>query len=321
MSAEQLSELDYVFKRDAAGKVKTDAVSSLQTVSAANEAYPIVPIVSSQNIWMQGSILKTGKSNSLTAGIVRYIFEPMTSIHTTDLTSLKGISWNSGYTNWVNPSFNLDFVPQFYAAPLGTSGTPSTNSAFIPVGNTSVCPFVFDYGSGILTFLSSTPSLSVDLTNTDSNALWISGYVYQGTFLSDVISGPTAPTYYSEFQISFSEIPPENSFINSLNVGSGLAYSPNETAILTNLSDPSTRFEAIVSSYNSVTGAISLVSITNVLGTSYHLNQNFSINLAGQRGIKWYSYNTGPTGTYSTTGRIGDFYIDKTTGYVYHRIS
>lgn len=132
-------------------------------------------------------------------------------------------------------------------------------------------------------------------------------------------TGTAAPKYYSEFPISFSQIPNENDSINYLNVGTGLAYTPNESVILTNLIDSSTRFEAIVNSYNIATGLISLMYITNVLGTSYTVSSNFSINLAGQRGSKWYAYPSGPTGTYASTGRIGDYYIDENTGYVYVR--
>ena len=327
MSAEQLSQLDYVFKRDAAGKVKTDAVSTLQTISASNESYPVIPIIPSQNVWAQSSQLTSGATISLTAGIVQRVIVKMTSVHISDLPTLKGISWNSGYINWINPSFNLDFIPQFYASTKSQSGSPP-GSGFISVSSTSAHPYVFDFGSGILTFISSAPSTDfpIDLTDVTNNVLWISGYVYTGSFLSDVIDsgivGPTGPTgpkaseYYGEFPFNFDK-PTENTNYINLQTVSGLAYTVNESVIVGNLSDTTTYFEGVVKAYNSTTGIMNISFVTNINGTTYGNGNTFYINLTGQRGTKWYSEATGPTGQY--IGRIGDYYIDTVSGYVYQR--
>lgn len=188
MSSEQLSQLDYVFKNVASGKVKTDAISSLQTISAANESYSTVPIISSGNVWAQSDILLRGASESLAAGIVQRVIVRMASIHNTNLPTLKGVSWISGRINWVNPSFNLDFIPQFYSSTISQFGSPP-GTGFISVASSINFPFVFDYGSGILTFIKTPPSIPINLADVDNNVLWIDGYVYTGTFLSDIITG------------------------------------------------------------------------------------------------------------------------------------
>ena len=131
-------------------------------------------------------------------------------------------------------------------------------------------------------------------------------------------TGPRAPKYYSEFQFDFVGVPVENGYAVNVPIGIGLAYSQNESVIITNLTDPTSRFEVIIQNYNSITGIADIGKYTNILGTTYG-NSIYSINLSGERGSKWYSYPTGPTGPYVNTGRIGDFYIDENTGYVYVR--
>lgn len=203
MSAEELSRLDYVFKKAAADKVKTDAVSTLQTISPENESYPIIPIVGSQYVWTNSSSLQGGATGSLSSGTVERITTKMTTVHNVDYPSLKGISWRSGYTNWVSPSFNLDFIPQFYVSTRNQPGTPP-GTGFYPIASSISHPFVFDYGSGILTFTVSAPSTDffLDLTDVANNVLWISGYIYKGQTLTDLIgptgtfgaTGPSGPT-------------------------------------------------------------------------------------------------------------------------------
>lgn len=201
MSAEELSRLDYVFKKTAADKVKTDAVSTLQKISADNESYPVIPIVGSQYVWTSSSILESGLANSLSAGIVEKVTEKLTTVHEFDYTTLKGISWKSTRKNWVSPSFNLDFIPEFYSSTKTQAGSPP-GTGFNSVASSIANPFVFEYGSGILTFTVSAPSAPLNLTDVTNNVLWISGYVYTGPSLKDLIgptgtfgsTGPAGPT-------------------------------------------------------------------------------------------------------------------------------
>lgn len=190
MSDLQLSELDYVFKKEAAGKVKTDSVQIRQTISAANEAYPTIPIISSSNVWTGISTLESGLAASIAARIVMQKTVRMTSIHDTNYTTLRGVSWNSGYTNWVPETFNLSFTPLFYSSTIGIAGTPP-GTGFNSVASSTDFPFVFNYGSGILTFLDSPPSgpplTPLDLADIANNALWITGYIYTGPTLSNIV--------------------------------------------------------------------------------------------------------------------------------------
>lgn len=201
MSNLQLSELDYVFKKDAAVKVKTDATLVRQTISAANEAFPSVPIVSSSNVWTGSTTLQLGATAS--SSIVTRRTIKMSSVHDVDYTTLRGVSWNTGMKNWVPETFHLDFTPRFYSS-LGSLSGPPPGTGFYSVASSIDFPFVFDYGSGILTFLDSPPTgppnTPLNLADIANNTLWISGYTYNGQTLTDTIisggggSGSTGPT-------------------------------------------------------------------------------------------------------------------------------
>lgn len=359
MSNLQLSELDYVFKKDAADRTKTDSTVVRQTISASNEAYPSIPIISSSNVWTASSTLESGLADSIAAGVVTHLTVRMTSIHDVDYTTLRGISWNSGYKNWVPETFHLDFTPLFYSSSLGQSGSPP-GSGFNAVASSVDFPFVFDYGSGILTFLDSPPSgpplTPINLADIANNALWISGYIYTGPNLSTVLSstghtgytgptgytgrtgytgstgytgptgptgytgptghtGPTGPQYLATIDYPFN-IPVENTPM-TIYLPYDLQYTKNNSVILTNTTDPGTRFEGVVTSYDRLTGTMVLNKITNIFGTNYGFTNRFIINLTGERGSQWFSRTGPPNLVASNIGRFGDFYIDAESGEIY----
>jgi len=129
-------------------------------------------------------------------------------------------------------------------------------------------------------------------------------------------TGPQAAKYYGEFLFEYQK-PDENTAYINLQTVSGLAYSTNESVILSNLNDVGTYFEGLVKAYDINTGIMRIEMITNVNGTLYGPGNIFSVNLTGQRGTKWYYSSTGPTGY---IGRIGDYFIDNETGFVYQRV-
>ena len=93
-----------------------------------------------------------------------------------------------------------------------------------------------------------------------------------------------------------------------------LAYTPGQSVRVIKASDPTSKFEAIVTSYDASNGTIILDQITNNSGTFG--NANYTINLVGERGTLIKTGSGDPT-TNSVQGRIGDLYIDTDTGSMY----
>lgn len=196
MSEQDLSKLDYVYKQVSSDKIKTDATSAFPLISSENEGYYKYPILDSDNVWTDTSDLRI-KGKYSTYAVRRTI--PMISLHGGDIEELRGISWATGYKNWIPELYNPDFTPIFYATNSPEIGVPvpeSSSYGFFNIASTSDYPYVFDYGTGILTFTKGIPNYPIDLRNSNSQ-LWISGYTYSGKVLSRLIEtsiGATGPT-------------------------------------------------------------------------------------------------------------------------------
>lgn len=198
MSAQDLSKLDYLYKQVTADKLKTDATPDLPLISSENEGYYKNPILDSDNVWTDTSDLRI-KGNFSSYALLNTI--PMISIHANDLPELRGRAWATGYKNWIPEFYNPDFTPIFYSTTSPANGLPipeSSSVGFFNIASTSDYPYVFDYGTGILTFTKGIPNYPIDLRNSNSQ-LWISAYTYSGKVLSTVLetsiglAGPTGP--------------------------------------------------------------------------------------------------------------------------------
>jgi len=185
------SKVDYLFKKNAASKVKTDSVAT--PISATNEAYYTSNLIRSDNVWVQARFLQAGPTGASAPTVVQpRVAVKMVSVHgvgsTQDYPDLVGYSWKSGIENWIDPSYNLNFSPTFYVGPTGSA--PGNAGVFI-IASSDTYPFTFDYKSGILTFLKDVPLIPYDLKQlvqpttpfATAYSLWISGYTYKGLTL------------------------------------------------------------------------------------------------------------------------------------------
>lgn len=118
--------------------------------------------------------------------------------------------------------------------------------------------------------------------------------------------------YYAKFTASLN--PTENGTITSgLNIGSKYSFASGNSVIISGQFISSTRFEAIVTNYDSSTGDMTLESITNLSGT-FTPSMLLQITLTGQRGSKIVAASGTPS---VNTGRSGDMYVNSTTGEVF----
>lgn len=123
--------------------------------------------------------------------------------------------------------------------------------------------------------------------------------------------------YYATF--SATDLAPIENGTLSINIGSKYSFIPGNTVIIYNSINALLRFEAIVQSYDMGSGDMELYQITNIkqgAGGSWPQmgSKTYVISLAGQRGSIISSSTGAPS---STSGRVGDMYIDSTTGSVY----
>lgn len=187
MSALQLAELDYIYKKTAASTVKTDNATS--SILATSQSIFTSPIMSSDNVWTESATLELGP-NFASSIVSLQTRVKMTSAHgvgpNPDIVALTGVAWTSGITNWVDKKFHIGFAPTFEVA----SGTNPAPGDYKTIDNSSDYPMIFDYKSGVLTFLVTPYAANgVDLTaKTGTDTTWhvyITGYTYLGGTLED----------------------------------------------------------------------------------------------------------------------------------------
>lgn len=118
--------------------------------------------------------------------------------------------------------------------------------------------------------------------------------------------------YFARFTHIFPTIPVENDTFSNINIGSKYSFTGGNSVIIKS-QFTSSRFEAVVDSYDSSTGVMSISEITNILGDLSGIGI-WTITLAGQRGSKITSGSGVPV---VLVGRPGDMYIDTDTGQIY----
>jgi hypothetical protein len=171
----QLEALEYFLKRDAGNRVKTDTRAA--PITMYNELYYTWTTVTGDNVWLDQTILRQGPTIAAPAKVVTLVNPiKMTSIHGIgqgpgSIPALAGIAWKSGVTGWVSDIYDEDYKPVFYIAPQSYNSFIAPPSVFKEIGSSRYTPFIFDFNSGILTFLSSPSNLNYDITTTQPDGL------------------------------------------------------------------------------------------------------------------------------------------------------
>ena len=129
----------------------------------------------------------------------------------------------------------------------------------------------------------------------------------------------------SPYLVKFTINPPglvaaivENSNVTFL-VGAKYNFREGNSVLVTKNPPSTDRFEAVVSAYNPSTGVITLSEVTNVRGSwPIGFSGPVTMNLTGERGS---GVLVGPGAPTSEKGRIGDVYIDTSSGAMYLKTS
>ena len=197
------NELNYVFKKDAAGVTKTDDVNVKNGgILSGNELIPTTNPVYADKVWAESEILRSGPVTA--CATTSSLGEPTkvavscynsSTLQFTKLASiwgtgtvpgtssgnskLRGISWQTGLTNWIPAYFGATYNLIFYAVPRGqaftsveyNNGSPAT--AVAQGISTLVTPYVFDYTTGVLTFTNAAGGAAASAGTSDSPAILV----------------------------------------------------------------------------------------------------------------------------------------------------
>ena len=207
ITQQQLAQLDYLYKKVITRKIKSDGISTNTIISPANETIPNSDLVKSEQIWSDSAKLYAGPGQP---GVpANNVFVQATNIHNRPgidvVSDLNGRSWNTGTLNWVPPDFNLNFLPLVYH---GTTAQNATNTV-----DYSAYPYVFDYSTGILTFINTVPSYL-----TSGESVFVNGYVYSGFMGMNKLNGDFSASNITAYNTLYT---------NNFNVVNGSTFNYN----------------------------------------------------------------------------------------------
>lgn len=214
------NQLDYVYKSGAVGVVKTDDLTKSRIIPLNEQSYTTA-LTFSDNIWTESHKLYAGAAAALqVASEYNKPYKIAKTGALTKLTSrwgvgapqgqnanplLAGQTWVSNKTNWIPPLFDqkqgsYDIV--LYAAPQGTAASDvvagtALGKVISPLGSN----YVFDYATGILTFIGAPGLVGPDAWNlldtetaggkvvTKYDIYIGQGYIYTGGTLTNFSGG------------------------------------------------------------------------------------------------------------------------------------
>lgn len=164
MAISDASKVDLLWKKVAFGVTKSDSASAK---SGSNETISSPLPVYANQIWAQAADIPAPPPVG-TAGVVQYRGGANRVQCEMDTTSTQNLTWKTNLTDWIPATFHANYSVKVYVGDPSSGGTqifPDTNNN----------EFVFDYQSGVLTFLNNIPS------GVSSSGVYVVGYRYVGT--------------------------------------------------------------------------------------------------------------------------------------------
>ena len=278
-------ELDYAYKGDIWGVVKTDAGPDTIKITPANEHNYIIPAIRADCIWLDSDTLYNNPifynkpSVAKNANLCKSKIVQAFDINLTQSQynpSLAGRSWNTDTIRWIGGEYGGNYIVK---VAYGEHNIDISSLTEFDITFTSLdvsdpnYPYVFNYGTGILTFVNNIPP---GLTN---NVIYVIGYIYTGRLgLTSLISGGS--------NITCGTINTQGS---NINVGTGTINSGAIT---------STSIYTQNSSINLGTGTIYGTIIATSITSGQITTQNNSINIGS--GIIYGTFSSITTASINT---------------------
>jgi hypothetical protein len=126
-------------------------------------------------------------------------------------------------------------------------------------------------------------------------------------------TGVSGDRYLSATTAAVTPNPVQGSSL-SLTISAGLAYITGNSVAVIDSTNSFNRFEGRIQTYNSVSGALTIDSIVNILGTFALRIYNINLDgIDGPTGAAGSTGSTGEKGETGSTGKSGDKYLTATT--------
>lgn len=175
MPISQTNQVDYLFKKIGYGITKT---ANATVKSPSNETISSPLTIRGDVIWQQSASIPATIPASNSSVVTLYADSVSSAVQTTaDATAPTSVSWKTGLTNWIDPSFGATYQVKVYLAPTGNAAPQTYGTQIFPDGTGANDFWFFDYNSGVLNFPDAIPSV---ITSNPSKVIYIVGARYVG---------------------------------------------------------------------------------------------------------------------------------------------
>ena len=225
MAISDTQKVDYLWKKLAYGKTKTDTGTNKQ---GFEESIASPLLIRGDKIWAQsGSIPVTIATAS---GVVTVYTGTTTVECTEDATAADNRTWKTNLTDWISPEFGADYLVSVYIATSGITGSNKTTQVTIAgnkisAGGLNDDQWYFDYQSGVLHFIGTNIPTAI-ATGITGKSIYITGARYTGTFGLDSSSSTTIT------DATLGNLRITSNVISSINTNDNINISPNGTGNL-----------------------------------------------------------------------------------------
>jgi len=175
MAYSDTQKIDLLFKK-LFGVAKTDTSTNK---GASNESIASPALNRLDKVWTKSSEIPA--TAAAVTGVVQAYLTTAAVQCTADTTSTPTSSvyptWKTNLTDWIPPEFGSTYFVKVYADTAGVDNAPSTGTQLSDAGISGVGEWWFDYQSGVLNFVGSSP---IPAALTAAKVIYITGYRYVG---------------------------------------------------------------------------------------------------------------------------------------------
>lgn len=268
MAISDSQKVDYLWKKIAYGKTKTDLGTTKQ---GFEESISSPLLIRGDRIWQQSGSIPASIS---TSSSVVTVYSGTTTVECTeDITAADNRTWKTNLTDWISPEFGADYLISVYIANSGITGSNKTTQVTIAANKITAAgvtspsalddQWYFDYQSGVLHFIGTNIPNAISTANGAGKSIYITGARYTG----DVGFGSSGSATISNATLGNLNI--TGNTISSINTNDNIVIDPNGTGNILLVANTSiTGTISINSTADSNYGAISIGNATIAANTT-----------------------------------------------------
>lgn len=267
MAISDSQKVDYLWKKIAYGKTKTDLGTTKQ---GFEESISSPLLIRGDRIWQQSGSIPASISTS--SSVVTTYSGSTTVECVEDSTAADNRTWKTNLTDWISPEFGADYLISVYIANSGITGSNKTTQVTIAANKITAAgvtspsalddQWYFDYQSGVLHFIGTNIPTAI-ATGITGKSIYITGARYTG----DIGFGSSGSATITTATLGNLNI--TGNTITSINSNDNIVLDPNGTGNILLVANTAITGSLIINSTTDANyGAISIGNATIAANTT-----------------------------------------------------